>query len=111
MSSVERCECPACRTPRQKQADARRLRLGREESAAKDAYRAGGEVGGVRMSRAAFYNIHPDFRSKQGDPTHPSCLVLGKRGTCLVSVDLIDGDRALRRTVKRRGSQEEGADW
>ena len=45
-------------------------------------------TGPLRMRRAAFYAIHPDFRSSKGDATHPSCLkLLRGRGTCLVPVE------------------------
>ena len=66
-----------------------RKQLYAEFDAARDAWRAGGEVGSLRLSRAAFYAIHTDYRSKRGDRTHPSCLVLATGGTCLISVELV----------------------
>ncbi len=69
----------------------RSRRLSQEVRDAKEAWRKGGEVGPIKMSRAAFHGIHRDYRSTIGDETHPSCLVLARGGTCLVSVELTDG--------------------
>lgn len=66
-----------------------RKELYAEFKSARDAWITGGEVGSLRLSRAAFYSIHPDYRSKRGDQTHPSCLVLATGGTCLISVELV----------------------
>ena len=66
-----------------------RNQLYAEFDAAREAWKAGGEVGSLRLSRAAFYIIHTDFRSKRGDKTHPSCLVLATGGTHLIPVQLV----------------------
>lgn len=73
------------------EASYRRSLLYREVSAAKDAYRAAGAVGALRLRREAYHSINPDYRAKRGDATYPSILcAIPQSGTCLVPVEFVE---------------------
>lgn len=59
-------------------ASERRVLLMQERDRAKIEWRRAGGEGPLRMSRAAYLDIDPDYRSE--DKHHPSCLVLAPDG-------------------------------
>ena len=68
-------------------------KLAREVSAEKDRCRREGEVGALRLTRAQFASIHPDYRgsgiSAETGKTTRSALVLATGGTTLVPVEIV----------------------